>query len=645
MDLWRLLVLLGWWTSGIIIFVIPMDVMSSIYVQCLRDESAHAMCPSLTSHSPVLSFLDPGPNKALYWIWRVIYWSSYVAIWAVYPLLMSYANSPEFKQSKRWWGALKSNLLYYGLYAAAGALILVYISVKNRGMTFRNIMGTAILISNTLGLLMVIVLLSIGLVRIPRNLWRLSRRPIMMKHYLWHISDAHQEYEVAKRALMNVYKVVRNADRQLSKHDHNRKYLEKVIAAISSDEWANVVIGEGDYVASYDGMVALHGKVLAAQWDQVRTQAVYLDFLQKALRLEDVLEHSRSSQVFWRSAIRWSFASKRNYWGAMIVNRVESWYYRYVEPLFLKLLALFCALLSVTVIWTEVTQFSLSFLNVDLSLFSLMLNTAYTPFAVEMLVWIPVTYLTLCIFSSLFSIRVFSYYRFLPGGGTNARTLLMSASYMGRLVPPLIFNYMLMIHCGPNLVRDSAFSELMGTMEVGGIFNLFFPVVLVVLVGIVLLNLGDRILAVFRVRQFQYDEHFDDESISAGERILRTEKLAMGRQMELTDEEELEEELDGSIILGNSNSEGVRFLPAGPEVVVQGESGMRAAPLPSRKARLPRGQAGLLRSLSDMPGDRVDVSSDSLIPKGSIGSASVNSGGSNAASGSGNSVLDDILDI
>ena len=125
-------------------------------------------------------------DNALYFIWRVIYWTAYVSIWAVYPLLSSYSASPEFKASKRWWRAVKENLIYYGIYAVVGVALIVYIAVT-QGMTFERMMGLAILISNTFGLLLVIVLLSIGLVRIPRNLWRLSRRPVMLKHYMWHI--------------------------------------------------------------------------------------------------------------------------------------------------------------------------------------------------------------------------------------------------------------------------------------------------------------------------------------------------------------------------------------------------------------------------------------------------------------------------
>lgn len=565
----------------------------------------------MLANPPLLSFLDPAPNRALYWIWRIIYWSAYVSIWAVYPLLSSYSTSPEFKQAKRWWRALKENLIYYGIYAAAGLGLMVWVSVSTAGMTFNGFMGSMILIGNTFGLLLVIVLLSIGVVRIPRNIWRMSRRHVMLKHYMWHLAEAHVEYEQAKRALLQTLKTVRLADRTVAGHDHNRKYLERVLRACPP-EYADVVVGEGDFVASYDGMVALHARLLGAVWDQTRTRAVYLDVLTSAIRLEDVLEHARSAQVFWRSAIRWSFAPKRSYYGATVVDRLESWYYRYAEQICLKLVALFCAVLSVAVIWTEVTIFSYSFTHakVDLSIFSLLLSSAATPFAVELLVWIPVTYITVCVFHSLFSVRVFHYYRFLPGQATNARTLLMSASYMGRLVPPLVFNYLLMIHCGQDLIRNSAYSGLMGPMQQFPIlgssdaFAVFFPMVIVLLVAVVLFNLVDRLLALCRVKQFEFDDHFDDQTISTGERILRTEREAMERSFDVTDEEEVEREISEG-----TAGERVQFLPLGSldrppaktqlsSVAVEG-SGAAAAPVRSKSVRLPRSQATLLRSLQD----------------------------------------------
>ncbi len=345
-----------------------------------------------------------------------------------------------------------------------------------------------------------------------------------------------------------------------------------------------------------------------------------------------IVQHARSSQVFWRSAIRWSFSPKRTYCGATVVDRLESLYYRYAEPICLKLVALFCAILSVAVIWTEVTIFSYTYTNIDLSIFSLLLSSANTPFAVELLVWLPVTYITVCVFHSLFSIRVLHYYRFLPGQATNSRTLLMSASYMGRLVPPLVFNYLLMIHCGRGLLRNSAYSELMGPMNafplLGDAFAVFFPMVLVVLVAVVLLNVVDRILGLCRVKQFEFEDHFDDESIAAGERILRTEREAMGRAFDLTtDEEDLEQELSSSSASAG-DSEKVRFLPpvksanspASSSSAAASASALAAADHAPRKARLPRSAATLLRSLE---GETQDDTPTSVVLPGAVSSQSL----------------------
>lgn len=95
--------------------------------------------------------------------------------------------------------AIKENLLYYGIYLAILLGLVVWVAINSTGSgLFQRMLGMGILIGNTFGLFLVICLLSIGLVRVPRHLWRLSRRPVMLKHYWWHISEAHEELENAK---------------------------------------------------------------------------------------------------------------------------------------------------------------------------------------------------------------------------------------------------------------------------------------------------------------------------------------------------------------------------------------------------------------------------------------------------------------
>ncbi len=147
---------------------------------------------------------------------------------------------------------------------------------------------------------------------------------------------------------------------------------------------------------------------MEASWDTLRCKTQYYDYIRSAIELEDVIDHTQGHQVWYRSSVRWSFYQRPRRCWTPALNTLESWWYRYFEQLSLKMLALFCALLSVLVVWTEVTQFTFNpkGLALDLSVFSLLLGTARTPFAVELLVWVTVSYITVCVFSSIFAVKV-----------------------------------------------------------------------------------------------------------------------------------------------------------------------------------------------------------------------------------------------
>jgi hypothetical protein len=50
----------GWWFASLIVFVIPMDVASSIFLQCEQQLPVKsAACAAILSNPPILSFLDP----------------------------------------------------------------------------------------------------------------------------------------------------------------------------------------------------------------------------------------------------------------------------------------------------------------------------------------------------------------------------------------------------------------------------------------------------------------------------------------------------------------------------------------------------------------------------------------------------------
>jgi len=151
-------------------------------------------------------------------------------------------------------------------------------------------------------------------------------------------------------------------------------------------------------------------------------------------------------------------------------------------------------------------------------------------------VFLPVVYIALCAYWSLFQLRIFNYYRLIPHHQSDANSLLFSAAYLSRLTAPMAYNFLLLINN-----EGSSFGEFMGQIKMAPIlgkdYNLYFPIVLVVFSIANLFNLYTKFVRAFCIRRFQrfvFDEDFSDSQIERGrelvthERELRERKLVSG---------------------------------------------------------------------------------------------------------------------
>jgi hypothetical protein len=102
------------------------------------------------------------------------------------------------------------------------------------------------------------------------------------------------------------------------------------------------------------------------------------------------------------------------------------WYCRLQRPLY-KLAALSMAALSIVVIWSECTFFSV---HPTLSLAALFITTAahnYDYTYIEMSSFVIIFYMSLCAFYTVFQLRIYRYYHLDPHQHTDENSLLFSA--------------------------------------------------------------------------------------------------------------------------------------------------------------------------------------------------------------------------
>ena len=207
----------------------------------------------------------------------------------------------------------------------------------------------------------------------------------------------------------------------------------------------------------------------------------YEHCVKQALRIEDALSAKNGTEY----RINWTNSEPRAHFAASTVNALEYVWHSYLDAIFFRSFSLVCWVISITVVWCEVSlslslslshsmqylltaslSLSLSleqfvfpfFCQADLSLFALLARIPNMPtiaiqvcfpiaprFATstytfsysiwQLVVFIPITYIALCAYTSLFQLRLFNYYHMAPHQATDANSLLFSAAYVLLSVP------------------------------------------------------------------------------------------------------------------------------------------------------------------------------------------------------------------
>lgn len=93
---------------------------------------------------------------------------------AIFPLLQSYADSGHRSRRRRFISALRQNLRYHAILLGVFGLGLVYILFTVKLTSFADFESLLIALANTYGLLLAIFCMGHGLVNTPRRIWQAS---------------------------------------------------------------------------------------------------------------------------------------------------------------------------------------------------------------------------------------------------------------------------------------------------------------------------------------------------------------------------------------------------------------------------------------------------------------------------------------
>ncbi|XP_069740640.1 G-protein coupled receptor-associated protein LMBRD2B isoform X2 [Narcine bancroftii] len=560
--------LLAWYLCFLIVFILPLDVTTTIYRQCTVDHRHISPTPvsNLTSAVTVninSSNGNPGPqlpppcikpwsyipDGILPVFWRVVYWTSQFLTWILLPFMQSYARSGDFSITGKVKTALVENAIYYGTYLLIFGTLLIYVAAHpGLRLDWPQLQTIGITAANTWGLFLLVLLLGYGLVELPRSCWMAAQPHHLLLRSQFKVAKLLTERVEAEETLEDVMEEVRKVSNTVRYNHPLRKYVDTILRKCPSEFQERTGRNMDDYEdfeesssssPSERSLVKLHKQVISAVQSQLQTQVQWKMLLDRAFHLEDVTRNQGNGD---RQFMHTFPSSEPQAWLVRVLYtpRVEWFWECVVRGWCYRGLALLLAAFTVVVVWSECTFFSTSPVLSLFAIFIRLAESTYNYLHIQSACFISISFLSCCTYWTVFRIRVFNYYHLAAHQHTDAYSLLFSGMLFCRLTPPLCLNFLGLMHMDTAISHQAreqtAYTSIMGSMKVVSFiadgFYIYYPMLVLLLCIATYFSLGTRCLNLLGFQQFMGDSEMTSDLVDEGKELLKREKRKRQRQEE-----------------------------------------------------------------------------------------------------------------
>lgn len=352
----------------------------------------------------------------------------------------------------------------------------------------------------------------------------------------------------AEETLEDVMEEVRKVNESIKYNHPLRKCVDTILKKCPIEYQEKMGRNMDDYedfdekhntYPSEKSLVKLHKQVIYSVQRHRRTQVQWQILLEQAFYLEDVAKNETSATCQFVHTFQ--SPEPENRFIQYFYNPTVEWYWEcLLRPWFYRILAVVLSIFSVIVVWSECTFFST---RPVLSLFAVFIQLAektYNYIYIEIACFLSIFFLSICVYSTVFRIRVFNYYYLASHHQTDAYSLLFSGMLFCRLTPPLCLNFLGLTHMDSSIshqnTQPTAYTSIMGSMKVLSFiadgFYIYYPMLVVILCIATYFSLGTRCLNLLGFQQFMGDNDMTSDLVDEGKELIRREKRKRQRQEE-----------------------------------------------------------------------------------------------------------------
>ncbi|KAH9400683.1 LMBR1 domain-containing protein 2 [Tyrophagus putrescentiae] len=555
-------VFIAWFFSFNVVFVLPLDVTSTIYNQCIVDAAAAAnqnhsqpfsasllvalsnsttvgnLTTTTTTTTTTTSAPDVTPvedvckkpwsyvpKNVLLTLWQFIYWSSQVLTWILLPIFQSYSMSGEFTTFRKIKSSFIENIKYYCFFGVLFIIFLIYYASRE-SMSFEGLKVFCTSASNTFGLFLLTVLMGYGLVEIPRTFLSSTQNYKYKLDYLYFkIAKTNGEKCEADGNLDDLLDEIRALYIYASDRGHVFSgHLEKILRKCPESFQNEFINRHGRSVNSSSSqqeieaklteknLIKLNAKIKQAVQTSHRTKVQYTMLIQEGIQLKEAFESD---------TVR---LSPLEVWLRQRVPKFEVLLRQ--KPLIVRVISFLTgwtlALFSVMIVWSEFTFF---IQVIPVSLFSLVVRLLrYNYLWIEVFSMASIAYLCTCCYYTIFKIRIFNYYYLARHHQTDEYSLIFCG---------------IMIHLDSHItkqsgeIQETAFTQIMGHMDtisfIGDHLFIYLPVLMSLFCVATFFKLGVKVVHYFGIEQFSISDEITQDLVLQGQNLVKRESQKISR--------------------------------------------------------------------------------------------------------------------
>ncbi|KAG0373070.1 hypothetical protein BGX24_012181 [Mortierella sp. AD032] len=535
-----LIAYVSWFFPFSIVVLVPLDLASTLFRGCKAEEECNEPLMYVSS-------------EFLVGAWRTIYWCSFALTWVLIPLLQAYTQSGEFTVMKRFRSAVRYNIIYQlivGSIALLGLVFLWYAKAPS------NLRAYIMALSNSWGLVLVVIFMGYGMVDVPRRLWHKGDNARELRRISFKASVVKDKRQDTEDEVHSVAKELSVVCHKVQHSDPLRPYVDKMVAGFpavrgvqfESNRTSSPIppsqsqrgelqgmnaglplggsrTGTGTGVSStsrknsMDGLIPaiitekyladLHARIKRALRMSDRWDAIWRDLQKAGFRAQDIQENMDNPEKKFRSTLR-PLTSKPKNWRLSL----EWVWHLKLRPILLRSLAGVCAVLSLLIVWSEMTYQNI---NPVLSVIGLLVQVSRDRMsygAIEAISFFTMLYMCTCAYTTLMKMKLLNNYVLVPNHHTDEPTLLFIGSYLCRLTFPLVYNYLTISAAGKE--DSTVFAGYMGKIDMVpflGEFNYYMPYMILVPTLITLFNVFAKMFAVCSISDNFFDNDDDEGGI------------------------------------------------------------------------------------------------------------------------------------